>query len=109
MYNYTGNNLPPISTGGGGGATGPPVVFPVTSGLPAHWEYIACYVYVSIKLFFCLYLSSPLSDNVNGRIFEFDGEDVTNNTIQSCIELCISQNFTVAGAEFSVCSDSMYF
>lgn len=47
------------------------------------------------------------SDNVNGRIFEFDGEDVTNNTIQSCIELCISQNFTVAGAEFSVCSDSI--
>ncbi|KAE9389021.1 galactose oxidase [Gymnopus androsaceus JB14] len=78
MYNYTGNNLPPISNpgGGGGGApTGAPV-FPVTSGLPKNWAYVSCYV-----------------DNAFGRIFEFMDANTTGTTIESCIDYCISPEF----------------
>ncbi|KIK65233.1 hypothetical protein GYMLUDRAFT_39597 [Collybiopsis luxurians FD-317 M1] len=86
MYNYTGKNLPPISTGGGGGGGGGAPVFPVTSGLPKPWHYVGCYV-----------------DNAHGRVFEFGPEDGNNpnNTVEVCINECASQNFTVAGMEFS--------
>ncbi|KAJ3775846.1 hypothetical protein FB446DRAFT_723514 [Lentinula raphanica] len=91
MYNYTGDNLPPISTpGGGGGGEGAPV-FPVTSGLPTPWKYVACYV-----------------DNAFGRVFEFEQPDNPNTTVEECVNLCASQNFTVAGIEFSVfCGDRL--
>ncbi|KAF5341565.1 hypothetical protein D9757_014740 [Collybiopsis confluens] len=103
MYNYTGNNLPPIATGGGGGGGAP--VFPVTSGLPTPWKYIACYVYVlSLHLLTSLRLDSidfTASDGAHGRVFEFDEGGNPNNTVQECINLCASQNFSVAGMEFS--------
>ncbi|KAJ3826706.1 hypothetical protein F5880DRAFT_1628591 [Lentinula raphanica] len=84
MYNYTGDNLPPISTPGGGGGGGGAPVFPVTSGLPTPWKYVACYV-----------------DNAFGRVFEFEQPDNPNTTVEECVNLCASQNFTVAGIEFS--------
>ncbi|KAI0033597.1 hypothetical protein K488DRAFT_84794 [Vararia minispora EC-137] len=84
VYNYTGTNLPPITTPppNGGGGTGAPV-FPVLLGLPTGWSYNACWV-----------------DNANGRILGTELPDNQNLTVDSCIESCIGQNFTLAGLEF---------
>ena len=102
MYNYTGNNLPPISTPGGGGGTGAPV-FPVTSGLPSTWQYVGCYVYVFFNIHFLRRDSYPASsDNANGRVMQTTEAGNPNNTVELCISECSSQNFTVAGVEFSV-------
>ncbi|KAI0052846.1 copper radical oxidase [Auriscalpium vulgare] len=94
VYNYTGTDLPPVTNpgGGGGGNPGTPV-FPVTSGLPTPWNYSACYV-----------------DNAFGRIFSTELPDNQNVTVESCVQSCASQNFTLAGLEFSVqcfCGDTL--
>ncbi|KIP07197.1 hypothetical protein PHLGIDRAFT_513029 [Phlebiopsis gigantea 11061_1 CR5-6] len=83
VYNFTGT-LPhgPTPVGGGGGGV---PVFPVTSGLPTPWEYAACYV-----------------DNAFGRILPTELPDNQNLTVESCIDSCSSQNFTLAAMEFSV-------
>lgn len=46
----------------------------------------------------------PLSnrDNVHGRIFSDEIPDNANMTVETCVELCNSSNFTVAGIEFAV-------
>ncbi|KAG6836636.1 hypothetical protein H0H93_005663 [Arthromyces matolae] len=87
VYNYTGTNLPPQNPGNGGnngGNGGPTTVFPVTSGLPGNFSYAGCYV-----------------DNAFGRILIADTPGNPNNTIQSCINACVSLNYTVAGSEYS--------
>ncbi|KAK7696501.1 hypothetical protein QCA50_001159 [Cerrena zonata] len=87
VYNFTGTlphgPTPPAGGGGGGGGGGTPV-FPATD-LPAPWEYAACYV-----------------DGAHGRVFPNELADNSNLTIESCIASCSAQNFTLAGAEFSV-------
>lgn len=40
------------------------------------------------------------SDNAFGRILVFGQGGNPNNTIQSCVIACASQNFTIAGTEF---------
>ncbi|KAA1470743.1 copper radical oxidase [Dentipellis sp. KUC8613] len=94
IYNYTGTDLPPVSGGGGGGGgnNGAPV-FPVLSGLPVPWKYNACWV-----------------DNVNGRVFPTQLPDNANTTVESCVNDCSAQNFTLAGIEFSTqcfCGDNL--
>jgi hypothetical protein len=60
-------------------------VFPVLSGLPTGWAYNACWI-----------------DNAFGRIFTDTAiPGNPNNTAEVCIATCISQNFTMAGTEFS--------
>jgi hypothetical protein len=84
LYNYT-QTLPTSPGGGnngGGGNTGS-TVLAVTSGLQGNWTYEGCYV-----------------DNVNGRIMG-DELDSTSTTVESCIANCASQNFTIAGIEYS--------
>lgn len=42
------------------------------------------------------------SDDAFGRVFTTENPDNANLTVESCIELCDSSNFTVAGMEFAV-------
>ena len=42
------------------------------------------------------------SDNLNGRIFLNEFPDNSSLTVEGCIEMCHSQNFTLAGTEWSV-------
>ncbi|OBZ73298.1 putative fungistatic metabolite [Grifola frondosa] len=86
VYNFTGtlsHGPEPPAGGGGGNPTNP--VAPVTSGLPAGWTYNACWV-----------------DNAFGRIFQTELPDNQGLTVESCITSCAAQNFTLAGAEYSV-------
>ncbi|CAL1701840.1 unnamed protein product [Somion occarium] len=86
VYNFTGTlphgPTPPEGGGGGGGGDAP--VFSVDD-LPAPWEYAACYV-----------------DGAHGRVFPQELPDDPGLTVESCIESCSSQNYTLAGVEFSV-------
>ncbi|KAF9448413.1 copper radical oxidase [Macrolepiota fuliginosa MF-IS2] len=84
VYNYTGTALPANPGGGGGGGPGPGNVFPVLSGLPTGWAYNACWV-----------------DNTNGRILQNQIPDTPTMTVETCVQACAAQNFTVAGLEFS--------
>ncbi|TFK51378.1 copper radical oxidase [Heliocybe sulcata] len=85
LYNYTGMPPPPPSTPPAGGGNTGSSVEPVTSGLPMPWNYSGCWV-----------------DNANGRILanQMPG-DTTNMTIGDCVGYCASQNYTLAGAEYS--------
>ncbi|KAJ7364627.1 copper radical oxidase-like protein, partial [Mycena albidolilacea] len=85
MYNYTGSDRPtgPVGGGGGGGGGGPATVFPVTT-LQKPWSYVGCFV-----------------DNAHGRIVANAQPDNTKLTVESCVQTCSTQNFTVAAAEFS--------
>ncbi|KAJ8597264.1 copper radical oxidase-like protein [Rhizopogon salebrosus TDB-379] len=84
LYNYT-QTLPTSPGGGNNGGGGNPAstVLAVTSGLQGNWTYEGCYV-----------------DNVNGRIMGNE-LDSTSTTVESCIANCASQNFTIAGIEYS--------
>jgi hypothetical protein len=46
VYNYTGSSLPtPAPGGGGGGGNGGGIDLPpATTGLPANWSYVDCYM-----------------------------------------------------------------
>ncbi|KAH9946755.1 hypothetical protein B0H21DRAFT_388973 [Amylocystis lapponica] len=97
VYNYTGivPTAPPGGGGGGGGGTGTGsgLVFPVTSGLPAPWTYGGCWV-----------------DNAYGRVMANELPDYDDLTVLSCIQNCTSQNYTIAGLEYSVqcfCSNNL--
>ncbi|KAH9987623.1 copper radical oxidase [Russula compacta] len=88
VYNYTGTNLPSTgntgtgtTTGTGGGSS----VFPVLANLPTGWSYNACWV-----------------DNANGRILQTELPDNQALTVENCIASCSSQNFSLAGLEFSI-------
>ncbi|KLO11660.1 galactose oxidase [Schizopora paradoxa] len=94
VFNFTGTITgpptlqPPAGGGGGGGIdnTGNPVFVIDTPGvLPSPWAYSGCYV-----------------DNANGRILGNEQPDNNNLTVESCVDFCNSQNFTLAGMEFSV-------
>lgn len=98
VYNYTGSlpsgpSNPGGGNGGGGGGGAGSGVSPVESGLPTGWTYAACYV-----------------DNAFGRIFQTQLPDDPNLTVESCVSSCNSQNFTLAGMEFSTqcfCGDEL--
>ncbi|TDL23452.1 hypothetical protein BD410DRAFT_838937 [Rickenella mellea] len=85
VYNYTGTlSTTPVTTNPGNGGAGT-TVSPVTSGLQTPWGYSGCYV-----------------DNANGRILSVELPDNPSVTVESCIQSCSAQNFTVAGLEYSV-------
>ncbi|KAL5480284.1 hypothetical protein ACEPAI_1554 [Sanghuangporus weigelae] len=88
LYNFTGTITGPPTVnppaGGGGGAPNPDV-HPVLTGLPAPWNYSGCYV-----------------DNAHGRILGTQQPDNSALTVESCVDFCQSQNFTLAGMEFGV-------
>lgn len=42
------------------------------------------------------------SDNGFGRIIELEAFDQPNTTVDSCVDSCQAQNFSLAGLEFSV-------
>ena len=109
VFNFTGTitgppTVNPPAGGGGGGNNGAPV-FPVDSGLPTTWEYSGCYVYVAftdistgtllINFFWC-------SDNMNGRVLATEKPDDDTLTVETCVNFCNDQNFTLAGMEFGV-------
>ncbi|PTB46771.1 uncharacterized protein TrAFT101_003787 [Trichoderma asperellum] len=54
------------------------------TGLPQGWQSYGCYV-----------------DGVNGRILNEQNPDDPNLTLESCAASCASQNYTIAGAEYS--------
>jgi hypothetical protein len=64
-------------------SVGQAAVSPVTTGLPGTWKYAACYL-----------------DNANGRVLA-DEYDSSTTTVASCIAYCSSNNFTLAGIEYS--------
>lgn len=78
LYNYT--QTLPTSPGTGGGSS---TVFAVKTGLSGNWTYEGCYI-----------------DNANGRILGNE-LDSASTTVESCIANCASQNFTIAGIEYS--------
>src|ERR1700722_2046563 len=47
-------------------------------------------------------LKDSFSDNAYGRIFANENPDDSGLTVESCIASCQSQNYTVAGLEYSV-------
>ncbi|KAG6890187.1 hypothetical protein C0995_010892 [Termitomyces sp. Mi166 len=99
VYNYTGTDLPAQTPGNGG--NGPTTVSPVTSGLPGNFSYAGCYVYANLLYLWTDTQFLPsFSDNAFGRILVFSQGGNPNNTIQSCVTACASQNYTVAGTEF---------
>ncbi|KAF7361017.1 hypothetical protein MSAN_01131900 [Mycena sanguinolenta] len=61
----------------------PSTVFPVTN-LPKPWTYVGCFV-----------------DNQFGRIVANEQPNDPNLTIETCVESCSSQNYTLAAAEYS--------
>ncbi|KAN0105464.1 copper radical oxidase [Russula decolorans] len=81
VYNYTGTDLPPRDRGGDDGSP----VFPVISNLQTGWSYNACWV-----------------DNAHGRVFQTEFPDNQTLTVEACIASCSSQNFSLAGLEYSV-------
>ena len=91
LYNYT-QPLPtsPSSGGGGGGSGTTSSVSPVTSNLPGTWAYSGCYV-----------------DNANGRVLgnEYDNNNIT---VEACIANCASENYTIAGIEYSIQCCKLY-
>ncbi|KAJ7222415.1 hypothetical protein GGX14DRAFT_428693 [Mycena pura] len=92
VYNYTGTDLPPPPVGGGGGGGGGDtgVALGIATDLPRPWAYVGCFV-----------------DNAHGRVLGNE-VDSTNLTMESCVSMCDSLNFTVAGGEFSVlCGDAL--
>ncbi|KNZ82368.1 WSC domain-containing protein 2, partial [Termitomyces sp. J132] len=86
VYNYTGTDLPLQNPGNGNSGS----VFPVTSGLSGNFSYAGCYV-----------------DNAFGRILVFSQGGNPNNTIQSCVTTCASQNYIIAGTEFADCGNTL--
>lgn len=42
-----------------------------------------------------------ISDNAHGRILETEFTDSPTMTVETCVQACNAQNFTVAGLEFS--------
>ncbi|KAJ7119891.1 glyoxal oxidase N-terminus-domain-containing protein [Mycena crocata] len=70
----------------------PPPPGPAT-GLPKPWTYVGCFV-----------------DNAHGRIVANQEPDDAKLTIDSCVDTCKAQNFTLAAAEFAdqcFCGDEL--
>ncbi|KAJ7017911.1 copper radical oxidase [Mycena alexandri] len=57
----------------------------IPTDLPKPWTYVGCFV-----------------DNAHGRIVTNQQPDNAQLTIESCVQTCSTQNFTVAAAEFGV-------
>ncbi|KAF8259546.1 copper radical oxidase [Lactarius quietus] len=94
VYNYTGtgSTTTTTTTSTSTGPTSTPSNVP--TDLPTGWKYGGCW-----------------EDNVNGgRVFQNQNPDNQALTIESCVQSCASQGFTLAGAEFSVqcfCGDNL--
>ncbi|KAM0253586.1 hypothetical protein ACHAQJ_007214 [Trichoderma viride] len=76
-------------SGSSSGASSPPSGTTTSAtqqptGLPQGWKSYGCYV-----------------DGVNGRILNAQNPDDANLTLESCAASCASQNYTIAGAEYS--------
>jgi hypothetical protein len=52
--------------------------------------------------YFAILIWLSFSDNQNGRVLTTELPDNPNVTVEACIASCQSQNFTVAGLEWSV-------
>ncbi|KAG9312684.1 WSC-domain protein [Chiua virens] len=76
LYNYTGTTT---SSGGGGGG----ILVGGGTDTSETWTYAACYV-----------------DNAYGRILGNENDN-SNTTVESCIAYCSTNNFTLAGIEYS--------
>ncbi|KAH0528699.1 hypothetical protein TsFJ059_003525 [Trichoderma semiorbis] len=79
-----------LNAPGTGTSSGPAVPPSTTSattqptGFPQGWQSYGCYV-----------------DGVNGRILNTQLPDDDDLTLESCVQSCASQGFTIAGAEYS--------
>jgi len=65
-------------------ATSPTISVIAVTGLPSDWAYSGCWV-----------------EGAEGRILNEQQPDSQNLTIQSCVETCVSLNYTIAGLEYS--------
>jgi hypothetical protein len=54
------------------------------TGIPKTWKYDGCFV-----------------DSINGRIMQYQQPGNNAMTVEICVNLCISQGYTVAGIEYS--------
>ena len=81
VYQFSGTLPPPTQNPppGGGGAVR------VVTGLPGTWHYAGCFI-----------------DNTHGRILGTQQPDNNAVTVESCVGLCSSSGFTLAGLEFGV-------
>lgn len=64
------------------------------TGLPAGWKYAGCY-----------------TEGINGRALKNGNPDSATNTVESCIQTCVSQGYKVAGMEFGqqcFCDNFLY-
>ena len=64
------------------------------SGLPAGWAYKGCYI-----------------DNAHGRVLPFQLPDNSSLTVESCVQSCYGQGYSVAGMEYSTqcfCGNAIY-
>lgn len=64
-------------------STPPPT--PTTTGLPTGWSYQGCY-----------------EDGKNGRVMANQRPDSNTNTVETCVNTCLSQGYSVAGMEYGV-------
>ena len=64
------------------------------SGLPSGWSYKGCYI-----------------DNAHGRVLPFQLPDNSSLTVESCVQSCYGQGYSVAGMEYSTqcfCGNAIY-
>lgn len=64
------------------------------SGLPSGWAYKGCYI-----------------DNAHGRVMPFQLPDNSSLTVESCVQSCYGQGYSVAGMEYSTqcfCGNAIY-
>ncbi|KAF8263422.1 copper radical oxidase [Lactarius quietus] len=96
VYNYTGSgSTTTTTTTSTTSTTTGPTSTPsnVPTDLPKGWKYGGCWV-----------------DNAHGRVFQNQNPDNQALTIESCVQSCASQSFTLAGAEYGVqcfCGDEL--
>lgn len=86
VYSYSGSitSAPPPPTGGGGSST-PTTTIPIPTAIPTGWEYQGCY-----------------HDNIGyGRVMANGQPNNDDMTVESCITVCASKGYTVAGMEYS--------
>ncbi|KAF4635308.1 hypothetical protein G7Y89_g2796 [Cudoniella acicularis] len=84
IKNGTATSTSSISTGTATGSTALASQTAATTGLPAGWKYAGCY-----------------TEGTTGRALQNGNPDSATNTVESCVNTCISQGYSVAGMEYS--------
>ncbi|CAG8976444.1 hypothetical protein HYALB_00008033 [Hymenoscyphus albidus] len=86
VYIKNGTVPPPSSTAPGPGTTPTPPTTPPTqaTGLPTGWQYDGCY-----------------TEGTTGRALTTMVFESGTNSVESCVNTCIAQGYTVAGMEYS--------